>query len=356
MNKRLTLAALAAAGLLATSNANAQIDLGGAVSRAIGQATGNNQAGTTPAPGAQVSGQAAASGALPAANANVGGNVRANVGNNLGLRSGINANANNGLNAAANTTQPGNQSWLGRVGNDLRGALQQADNGVMRFQDNLNQNLQQYGFQSGDQLVNANGQVVTQAQLDQYLQSNPNQVRVLRNGQIVPLNVNAQSYSAVPPTQPYSSSSNFAQPGYATVAPGGRLRLGITMTPTNNEVQVLSVLQGSPAEAAGLRPGDRIMSVNGQEVLNPDQMMQAVAQIPDNQPLNLRYRRAGQTMNSQIFLAGSANTGVYQAGYSQPSDFGPASGDINARLDQLERMVQDLRDEVRQLSQGPVAP
>ncbi len=54
MNKRLMLAALAAAGLLATSNANAQIDLGGAVSRAIGQATGNNQAGTTPAPGAQV--------------------------------------------------------------------------------------------------------------------------------------------------------------------------------------------------------------------------------------------------------------------------------------------------------------
>lgn len=407
MKKTLFAAIAALCGLATTlpQSAHAQLDLGGAISGAVNGATGaaGGAAGTaqsaTQAAAQSAGGAAAQTGARAGAQlnagsalsapsigsqsgantglnagaglntgngagigANVNGGLNSGLGGGLnnglggGVNSGLSGGVNNGLSGGVNTGAQtgGSQGWLGRMGDDLRGAFQQADSGVLQFQNNLNSNLQQHGFRAGDQLLGANGQPLTQAQLDQYLQSNPNQVRVLRNGQTITLGGNASGYA----------QGGVNQSGQMQSSMGGRQRLGITMNPSGNAVVVAAVTQGSPAAAAGLRTGDQIVSVNGQQVQNPNDMIQLVNQSEANQALNIQYQRNGQTMQSQVMLASGANmnrNGAYQAGYAQPMNgqsSGQASGqgsaqlsaDVTARIDQLERTVQDLRDEIRRLS------
>ncbi len=233
--------------------------------------------------------------------------------------------------------------------------------GVMRLQNNLNPSLQQYGFQPGDQLLDGNGRPLNQSQFDQYLQSNPNQVRVLRNGQTVVLNGNVQGGG-----QFYGQSGQgyaqggYSQSGYAQggISSTGRQRFGITMNPGSEGVIVSGVTVGSPAAQAGCVLVTKSFRY-GQAVADPNAMIQLVGSSAANQALDVHFRRNGEVMNSQVTLAASGNMqgGVRQAGYAQGMS-GSLQGqgnmqgnaDVNARLDQLERMIQDLRDQVQQLS------
>lgn len=317
--KRNILAVMAATMLLANTSW-AQVDLGGAIQGAINGATGNAQAPTiTNAQAPNAAPPKAADNGAGTASATATSGTSAAVNPPLiatpgGAPSapGVSANAATGANvsgsaaAATNATGVGSgsvnqnagQSWLGRVGNDIRGALQQADNG------NMQGNMQ------------GRGQVYGQGQMS----------------------------------------------GQGMMQPSGRQRFGITMNPAGEGVMVSAVTVGSPAAQAGIRPGDQIISVNGQTIANPNAMIQLVGNSSADQPLDVRFRRNGQEMQSQVMLASSMNAqqGVYQAGYAQGMDNrggnqgagGQGHADINARLEQLERMVQDLRDQVEQLTKA----
>jgi len=367
--KKMLVTTFAALSMLASSS-YAQLDLGGAISGAINQATGGGaqvgaqtgaqvggQAGQLGLPGASLGTQAGAQlggqlgsqiggAAAGQTGANIGGNIGARAGANLGTNIGGgtqgtqgNLGVAGGLNAGAQAGT--NQSWLGRVGNDLRSALQPGANGNMQLQGNVNQSLQQYGFRAGDQLLDANGQPLRQDQVDYYLQNSPNQVRVLRNGQTVVLDGNMRAYG----------QSNYAQGG---VRATGRQRFGITMSPTTNAVIVSSVTQGSPAATAGLRSGDQIVAINGQAVNTPNDMIQLVGQADANAAMDVEYRRNGQSMHSQVMLAGTTNADVRQAGFNETQGRsnvqGSASADVNSRIDRLEQMIEELRAEVRRLA------
>lgn len=381
--KRNILAAMAATMLLANTSW-AQVDLGGAIQGAINGATGNAQAPTitnAQAPNAAPPKAAVNGAGTAAASATSGTSAAVNpppIPTPGGAPSapGVSANAATGANisgsaagatnatgvGAGSVNQNAGQGWLGRVGNDIRGALQQADNGIMRLQDNLNPSLQQYGFRPGDQILDANGQPLTQAQFDQYVQNNPGQVRVLRNGQTIVLNGNMQGNIQGNMQGRGQAYGQGQMSGQGMMQPSGRQRFGITMNPSGEGVMVSAVTVGSPAAQAGIRPGDQIISVNGQEVANPNAMIQLVGNSSADQPLDVRFRRNGQEMQSQVMLASSMNSqqGVYQAGYAQGMDNrggnqgagGQGHADINARIDQLERMVQDLRDQVEQLTKA----
>jgi len=357
--KKMFLATLAAlAGTALSCPAYAQLDLGGSLSGAINHATGggaqagaqagstlggqagtqagsnlSGQAGTlgsgnfgTGSLGTQAGGQLGAQGAL--------GGQLGSTGFGTGLGAGINAAANAaGINTGVGSStavQSGTgQGWLGPIGNDLRSAFQAGDN---RLQSNLPQSLQQYGFRSGDQIVDASGRPIQANQFDQYLQNNPNQVRVLRNGQVVTLGsgygAQGQAYGAQGQAygaqgqiygRPYGAGAPGYVPGQVQSAlaqggmmPGARPRLGIFMRSSDNAVIVSNVSQGSPAQMAGIRAGDQILAVNGQPVNNPQAMIQAVGQVGPNQNLALQYRRNGQVMESQVMLAGSG-VGQYSA-------------------------------------------
>jgi S1-C subfamily serine protease len=63
---------------------------------------------------------------------------------------------------------------------------------------------------------------------------------------------------------------------------------------------VRSVLPGSPAAAAGLRPGDVIVAVEGRPLPGPSQMIAAVESNGVGRPMAVRFQRNGADINVQI--------------------------------------------------------
>lgn len=90
--------------------------------------------------------------------------------------------------------------------------------------------------------------------------------------------------------------------------PAGLNPLGVTVKKVNPELErkfylyvsegcvITAVSDGSPAEKAGLRPGDVILQLNREALLDEDDFDQAMAQIADQDRVVLRVVR-GQTVN-----------------------------------------------------------
>jgi hypothetical protein len=76
-------------------------------------------------------------------------------------------------------------------------------------------------------------------------------------------------------------------------APRGA-RLGAYLESADGAVWVRRVAPGSAAAAADLRPGDRIVAVNGEPVQRAGQVILRVANQPPGQPLRLSVERAGR--------------------------------------------------------------
>ncbi|MFN2185200.1 MAG: S1C family serine protease [Anaerolineae bacterium] len=62
------------------------------------------------------------------------------------------------------------------------------------------------------------------------------------------------------------------------------------------------VRPGSPAEKAGLRPGDVITALGGQPVARADDVHRLVGEMPKGRDLSLTYVRAGQERDTLIRL------------------------------------------------------
>ncbi|HWV38605.1 MAG TPA: RIP metalloprotease RseP, partial [Vulgatibacter sp.] len=71
------------------------------------------------------------------------------------------------------------------------------------------------------------------------------------------------------------------------------------------ELFVSRVAEGSPAAAAGLRPGDRIVSLDGAPLRSWQQIERAQRELAD-QPFTLEFVRGGETMS--VTLAQAATT------------------------------------------------
>ncbi len=359
MKRTMLYLACTVAGLSLHTHASGQVNVGGAIGNAIQQATGG-------APPANTGINAGAN-----ANAGTGANT-----NGLGLQGSTSANVNvPGANAPSGAQLNGSvgsrvQNWANNLRSELSSAFQNTDQNNqnnLTLQGNLNSNLRNMGFQSGDQLLDANGQPLQASQLDSYLQSNPGQIRVMRNGQVVVLNTSAQA-QGLNARNGLQASGNISGQANMTghMNSHGRQKLGITMYPSSNSVVVNAVTQGSPAQAAGLRTGDQILAVNGQQVTSPNAMIQLVNQAENNKALLVQYRRNGQVMESEIALDASG-VGQYQAGFADPNNAAHASADhadnhsrntnrvnnqnsdLEARIGQLERMMQDMNSQLRQM-------
>jgi hypothetical protein len=172
------------------------------------------------------------------------------------------------------------------------------------------------------------------------------------------------------------------------------------MDPNASGVIVSQVMPGSPAQQAGLQAGDQILEVNGQQVNDPNSMIQLIGQASPEQDVNIRYLRNGQVLERQVRLMqappnmmigqqggffpapgfgpqmGFAQQGWGQAGgwqqpgmwqqgggWQQPgmwqqaggwgaqggqyrSGYAPSSN-LEARIDQIQRMLDDVRQDIR---------
>ncbi len=76
--------------------------------------------------------------------------------------------------------------------------------------------------------------------------------------------------------------------------------LGVTVQARDGGVEVQSVLPGSPAASAGVRPGDLIVQVAGREIRNARALREAVASAPANESYPIVVRRDGRERTLRV--------------------------------------------------------
>jgi S1-C subfamily serine protease len=80
-------------------------------------------------------------------------------------------------------------------------------------------------------------------------------------------------------------------------------RLGAYLESADGAVWVRRVAAGSVAAAAGLRPGDRLLAVNGEPVERAGQVIRRVREQPAGVPLRLTIEREGRRWQLELRLA-----------------------------------------------------
>jgi serine protease Do len=68
-------------------------------------------------------------------------------------------------------------------------------------------------------------------------------------------------------------------------------------------VLVTTVSDDTPASRAGLKAGDVITAVDGKDVKTPDDLVQAIRNLPDGKEVMLSVIRAGQPLTIKMKLA-----------------------------------------------------
>jgi membrane-associated protease RseP (regulator of RpoE activity) len=76
-----------------------------------------------------------------------------------------------------------------------------------------------------------------------------------------------------------------------------RGRLGIILEEMGGPARVASVLEGSPAARAGVKPGDVIAAVDGKSVGSPGEAMLAAAKVRPGAAVALKIKREGATVD-----------------------------------------------------------
>ncbi len=89
----------------------------------------------------------------------------------------------------------------------------------------------------------------------------------------------------------------------------GRFEVGNIGVEPDSRPAIRSLISGEPAQKAGLKPGDVVVSVNGERMLGSEQLSEAIAKHP-NQPIALAIERRGTPMVFTITPALRGNKGM----------------------------------------------
>ncbi len=135
--------------------------------------------------------------------------------------------------------------------------------------------------------------------------------------------------------------------------------IGAEVATEGDKIKVVSPIKGSPAERAGIKPNDYIISVNGQSLVGLD-LFDAIKKIrgPKGTQAKLRIERAGlsepitivvvrdtipiETVLSEMLPGKIGKIEVTQFSMTTADDFAEALADLEA--DGLEALIIDLRN------------
>ncbi len=95
-------------------------------------------------------------------------------------------------------------------------------------------------------------------------------------------------------------------------------RLGAYLESADGAVWVRQVAPGSAAEAAGLRPGDRVRAVNDKPVERAGQVILRVREQPQGEPLRLLIEREGRRLLLQLRLLSAPSRPPGRMGLTPP--------------------------------------
>jgi len=223
------------------------------------------------------------------------------------------------------------------------------------------------GFRLGDRVVGVGGQAVTTidqfaAALKAYAPGQPIKFLVQRQGRSIPLTSVLQGRDIAQQIQgnlqgqpqrrtPYQPISN-------ATADGGGLMLGVSVSnlseafrqqfsiPVFRGASVSEVVVGSPAEVAGIRPGDCIVEIDGQMVLFADDVVRISRSATPGQTMQIGFYRGVQMMRADVFFPGDLGEGV-QIGDAMMNP-GYVAG-LQAEIARLQEELEAMRLRVQEL-------
>lgn len=115
--------------------------------------------------------------------------------------------------------------------------------------------------------------------------------------------------------------------GPIELAPTRRAFLGIEMEEEERGVRIASVVPGSPAEQAGMKPGDLLVEIDGRAVFSAAEVAKRIGSREPGDAVTIAVERDGQTLNLGATLAAPKGGGTpYPAPGFRLSPFGRRNG------------------------------
>lgn len=87
--------------------------------------------------------------------------------------------------------------------------------------------------------------------------------------------------------------------------------------------EVVHVVEGSPAERAGLKPGDVLLTYNGENILGALQLGRLVAETPAGRKVKIQYWRNGKVQSTAVITDAPRGAGLnFPPGFPVAPDLG----------------------------------
>ena len=135
--------------------------------------------------------------------------------------------------------------------------------------------------------------------------------------------------------------------------------LGVTVAETDNGLVITEVLEGSPAEQAGIQQGDAILAVSSRKVPTFAELREAVQAFRPGEKVEVSILREGKAfvvntaaMATQVRLPDVAlSTGASDLG-APAVELEEQVRQLQARVDELSAIVEALAKEVQSMRRG----